>query len=416
MAPSAHILLLTLPAWGCLRPLCVVAAKAIQAKDDIIITYMTFGDFDKKIQTECDRYIPKSYQNVKTRLRFVNIGGQGSDFGILPVIFSNFPDYYSKLTRGKAIQCHSTGFTIPPVNVPPTCVITDYNYLPVLRAIRAITGKAVPVLNLHSGSAFFELRTFGPEKYGLPAYVHEIFKEGYQFIEECDGFVYTSGEAFEADAIHATREWLKESGNRPLYAIGPMLPPGVGQLPSAGEPLLGTDQSAGDSEVVQFMDRILVTRGENSLVYMSFGSLWWPMGGGYVQLFLEALLKFGVEPFGDGLGRHSLWTQHRSRVSCSRQTSARLPITFDEPANAAHLSLTLDVAWGGVQPAGTVDAVVPEVEDVLEKIRGEEAEIKRRNAEKLRDRFREGWEEGGAAWRDFMRLLEDAKVSRISSL
>ena len=101
------------------------------------------------------------------------------------------------------------------------------------------------------------------------------------------------------------------------------------------------------------------------------------------------------------------------------------PITFDEPANAAHMSLTLDVAfeliqvrsgtcglkplyrWGGVQPAGTVEAIIAEIEDVFERMRGEEGERKRRNAERLRDSFREGWEEGGVALRDFMRLLGD---------
>ena len=109
---------------------------------------MTFGEFDKRIQVECDRYIPKISENsnVKSRLRwerqfgvkicsgwmltimsssFVNIGGQGFDFGLISVVFDNFPDYYSKLVRDEPIQCRSTGLTVPPALLPPTCVLTD---------------------------------------------------------------------------------------------------------------------------------------------------------------------------------------------------------------------------------------------------------------------------------------------------
>ena len=57
-------------------------------------------------------------------LSFVNIGGQGFDFG-LSVVFDDFPDYYSKLVQGEPVQCRSTGLTVPPALLPPTCVITN---------------------------------------------------------------------------------------------------------------------------------------------------------------------------------------------------------------------------------------------------------------------------------------------------
>ena len=82
--------------------------------------------------------------------------------------------------------------------------------------------------------------------------------------------MYTSGESYEPEAIHHTREWLKESDSRQLYVIGPMLPPGIGQLPPAGVPLLGSEQSSGDIESWKFMDKILDTHGINSLVYVSY--------------------------------------------------------------------------------------------------------------------------------------------------
>ena len=77
--------------------------------------------------------------------------------------------------------------------------------------------------------------------------------------------MYTSAESYEPEAIHHIREWLKESGNRQLYVIGPMLPPGIGQP-------LGSEKSSGDIEFRQFMDKILDTHGINSLVYVSIDS------------------------------------------------------------------------------------------------------------------------------------------------
>jgi hypothetical protein len=136
----------------------------------------------------------------------------------------------------------------------------------------------------------------------------------YRFIEDCDGFIYTSSDAYEPEAINATRQWLRESGNRPLYAIGPILPPGVGLLPSNITSSLGTEmpESEDCTPFNEFMNRILNTYGRNSLIYVScpsstthpftvffvqisFGSMWWPRGE-YVKALVEVLLKHRI-PF-----------------------------------------------------------------------------------------------------------------------
>ena len=81
--------------------------------------------------------------------------------------------------------------------------------------------------------------------------------------------MYTSAESYEPEAIHHTREWLKESGNRQFYVIGPMLPLGIGQLPPAGAPLSESECPSRDTDFCQFMDKVLDTHGINSLVYVS---------------------------------------------------------------------------------------------------------------------------------------------------
>ena len=56
---------------------------------------------------------------------------------------------------------------------------------------------------------------------------------------------------------------------------------------------------------------------------------------------------------------------------------------------------------------GTVDAVVMEVEEVLQRMGGEEGARKRWNAEEVGNRFRRAWEVGGTGLEDFKRLLQD---------
>lgn len=100
------------------------------------------------------------------------------------------------------------------------------------------------------------------------------------------------------------------------------------------------------------------------------------------------------------------------------------PINFDQPVNAAYLTLTLDVAFelirvrvgkhglrplyrGSPQPAGTLEVVAVEARDVLQRARGEEGARKRRNAELLGDKLRGAWKKGGEGLGDFERLMRD---------
>ena len=145
------------------------------------------------------------------------------------------------------------------------------------------------------------------------------------------------------------------------------------------------------------------------------------------------------------MGSDALWAEHCPGSVKPRQTPVSLlptpfcrfsgslsliilritwPISFDQPANASYLSLSLDVAFeliqvrtgkNGlkplyrecVQPMGTAEAVMIEVEDVLQRIGEEEGARKRRNAEEVGNRFRKAWEVGGTGLEDFKRLLRD---------
>ncbi|KIM74924.1 hypothetical protein PILCRDRAFT_691309 [Piloderma croceum F 1598] len=157
----------------------------------------------------------------------------------------------------------STGDDIPPT-VRPIAVITDNNYLPNLQYVRekmSPSGTGGPRCCKQSTTRGRDYRTgcrgshkgddeheatwlfawpscfldyeWCPQPDGrykeLPISFYDVFKAG--------------ADAYGPEAIYATRRWLKE-----LEYCTP---------------------------VGAFMGRILASHGENSLLYMSFGSLWW---------------------------------------------------------------------------------------------------------------------------------------------
>ena len=98
------------------------------------------------------------------------------------------------------------------------------------------------------------------------------------------------------------------------------------------------------------------------------------------------------------------------------------PLDADQPANAAHITLNLDIAFEmievrtgpglkplhrGGRPTGTIEAVISEVRSVLQRARGPEGDRKRRNAESMGEKWKKEWEEGGDARMNLKKFLTD---------
>ena len=98
------------------------------------------------------------------------------------------------------------------------------------------------------------------------------------------------------------------------------------------------------------------------------------------------------------------------------------PLFADQPDNAALLSLKLDVAYQlieartgepglkflkrGVQPTGTVEALRHETREILQKARGEDGKLKRKNAKDIQKKMKAAWNDNGEATTELRRLLE----------
>lgn len=90
-------------------------------------------------------------------------------------------------------------------------------------------------------------------------------------MKECDAFIYDSCSAYETEAIYATRQWLEESGSQKLYTIGPIFPypDTIFESPKHGQLAADLEVPEGGTPVRAFMDRILASYGEKSLLYVS---------------------------------------------------------------------------------------------------------------------------------------------------
>lgn len=98
------------------------------------------------------------------------------------------------------------------------------------------------------------------------------------------------------------------------------------------------------------------------------------------------------------------------------------PIAGEQSGNAAHISLTLNIAYEivegrtelglkpmyrGVQPTGTLDALKEEIQMIFENAFGEDGKLKRKNVLALKDKMWAGLREGGDSSNDFEMFIRD---------
>jgi len=516
---SRHLLLLTVPAWGHLRPLCAFSSKVIQERSDVAITFLMVGDYREQIQREISRYFSSGEVDFgpKANIRIVKICDQKLDFtSFFPLMLQAFPGYYDNLVNSKPVQCVETKMTFDPIR-KPTSIILDFFLLQILQKIRAATGKSIPVYGWDSSYASTSLRIMAPEEFGgfgdtesqargqaemtgrkfedvlnelyhptigkvvnvpglPPMYDYEwhpqeptpehdqnnLFTTAYTFAQDCDGFLCVSSATYEAESLGAMRRWLGKT-NRSLYAIGPLVPPGFGQAEgmSSAAKQMDIDSSKNGTEFQTFLDKTLKSHGKHSLIYVSFGSIWWPNRNEYPWALVDVLLELSfpfilshaspkavippgyVEKIKESeIGFLSTWTPQQLILNhpvtgwilthCGQNTITEAlaqgipmigwPLDADQPANAAHITLNLDIAFEmievrtgpglkplhrGGRPTGTIEAVTSEVRSVLQRARGPEGDRKRRNAESIRDKWRKEWEEGGDARMNLRKFLTD---------
>ncbi|KAH8930200.1 glycosyltransferase family 1 protein [Atractiella rhizophila] len=311
-----------------------------------------------------------------------------------------------------------------------------------------------------------------PQEPEVPKDVDKIFSRLLELNNDVDGIIFQTIEEYEPpEALMAGQQILGKNGIRPLFLVGAQQPPTVwtaGDSKAAGtlaRPLATKD---GDTAVFKFLDKCEEEFGARSVLYISFGSFFWPARHPeIVEDIVETLLNMQPPiPFlfalssplanlssalaeriktspqclflpwvpqtlifqHPGLG---LFLTHGGMNSSTEALIFEMPMILmpfhgDQGTNAIILSseeyfdvgiellqfrtgeaLEKGLAYrnGGTKIEGTSEARRKELKDVLQRMRaGDEADKKRKNVGQLGTTWRNSIKENGSAWKQFREL------------
>ncbi|KAJ7161847.1 UDP-Glycosyltransferase/glycogen phosphorylase [Mycena crocata] len=497
---TRHLLFVPMPAYGHIRPMCALIGR-FAADHNIIVTLLIAPNWVEQAKVDIMNQFPSGHDALG-RIRVVSFFSSTSKdvFALMAPMAEHYPIAYEALSRGEAIKC-STGTVFSAVP-PPTALIVDVFAIEQLRATRSISGTSVPIFMFIAGSPASLLRVFGPESMGglgdvwknldaealrtgrtsidlgeeiikhtegkvfkvpgmPPMYDYEAYpqklpfdapatpmlKAGYATIMECDGIFIGTTVALEGETFAAFEGWSTGTLHKPVYSVGPLLPPGYG----AGA---GTTPSVSPehSEIQTFLDSMHSKYGDDSVLFISFGTVFWPTQQEQLEEIVSALTekKFPfilahASPFAviseslldkinaSGLGMATKWSPqqfilshpatgwfmtHGGHGGVTESLANGVPMICwpfdaDQPQAAEHLSQTLRVAfhlievrtgvnglkpmYSGRIPQGTREAVGIEIRDVLEQCRSEVGAEMRNNASRIQGEFAKTWADGGAS-------------------
>ncbi|KAL4254978.1 Plant UDP-glycosyltransferase [Abortiporus biennis] len=321
-----HVVMFTMNAWGHVRPLCSLAAKILEAKPDMYITFFT-----TTVPSSVDRIRKEILRNlgtqvddyVEARIRIVALRGKTGHVFDKTLIRDSFPEAYSILVNEQPII--SAGDEKVYNAIPkPNAVILDAFLLEPMRVIRAMKNNAAEIyswtpagVTLIAASApkyreargdilveiIFDVRGEVLHLPGLPSiydreiHPQKIVNEGFagrawmrmfEALYLCDGSFLFTPEEFEPVAISVIRDWLA----KPIYTVGPLLPPLESRRSISRESSLVKEAD----KIENFMNEILNTRGQHSLLVISFGSTFWPSEPGMIWAFLDVVMELHI-PF-----------------------------------------------------------------------------------------------------------------------
>ncbi|KAI0633620.1 UDP-Glycosyltransferase/glycogen phosphorylase [Trametes polyzona] len=505
-----HIVAFSIGAWGHTRPLINLSARLAKLRD-VNVTILSTDGFHERAVAELARSFTPAESEIARRVRVVSIGqNEALNFD---TIAAQFTPIWERLAAGQSVTCRKTGTLHDAVRKPDAVIIDAFATEPVRVIRRSSVGDAVKIYTWLPGAttAFFYL--FGPEELGgrgslITKIENEVKKSGRSFEDVCLDLAVTpkgnvvkvpglppmydyeyypqefplpremaiavfphvfdtlntsagafliTAEPYEPDAVAAMKGWYAASG-RHAYVCGPLLPPRSSVAVEKEK-----QQSAQGTKIQEFLDSTLKTSGEKSLLYISFGSVFWPFSAPEkMWVFLEVVMernipfilshasplaaipddiKTKVEAYGKGC--LSTWTPqqtilehpatgwfvcHGGHNGVIESISAGVPLILwpfyaDQPLNAAHITDKLQVGYelievrtgasglhpiyrNGRKPVGTIEALKTEVHEILAKAYGPDGEEKRKRLATLSNSVNHEWEEGGGALRDVQTFLD----------
>ncbi|RPD63794.1 UDP-Glycosyltransferase/glycogen phosphorylase [Lentinus tigrinus ALCF2SS1-6] len=511
-APQKHVVAYTIPHWGHARPLVHLCARLVKLRS-INLTLLTSTAFHPRIVTELSRSFDLGEEAYAKRIRVISINEVA--FMRTEEGDKAFEEAWKTIYQEQELVCTQTGTRYPPLP-QPQAIILDSTAVDPYNSVRSVSGNSVKIYTWHPGLTYVLFRLFGPEKLGgkgnirikaeeiarqtgrsfkdvvtelvftpevgkvvcipgmLPMYEHEYFPQDfgsefaeevatnvfsriYETLETTDGAILFTPESYEPEAVAAFRRWFAETG-RPAYASGPLLPSASKEAANETEKKLSKESP----EIQDFLDVTLKTDGKKSLLYISFGSVFWPAKTPEkLWAFLDVVMELNIpfilshaSPFAIitdevrekvkayGKGILSAWTPqqlildhpatgwfvaHGGHNGVTEAISAGVPqilwpFATDQPLNAVHIAHQLQIGYelievrtghglkpiyrNGRKPVGTLDAVKAEAREVLGKAFGEDGAKKREKLQAVREAMNKEWDDGGSARKDILAFLD----------
>ncbi|TFY54047.1 hypothetical protein EVJ58_g9090 [Rhodofomes roseus] len=509
-SPQRHLVLFNYEAWGHMRPMCNFAARIVKMQPTILITHFVTPTFYDRVQTELRRNFEDQESSLLERIRIIALPCDNTNPLDSSVLQKAFANAYEKLVNLQPVSCVKTEVEIKTTCSPDLVVVDFFGSAPI-DAVRKASKKQVKVLFWFAGSATSLFCVGGPESQGgkgnlrtrsqevakrtcisieeaaaqitltgkgslvrlpglPPMYDYEIQPQRLiaplallggvslrtsDTMEACDGIVLATPECYEIEAIAALRDWLAGS-SRPIYACGPLIPSGAQAV--AFEKL----QSSDAAKVESFLHAKLTSHGEHSVLYISFGTIFFPLEPEKLAAFLEIAVEKKV-PFilnhtspyiplpdfvTDKLSSYSdcmatgYFVSHAGHNSVIEAITEGVPLIcwpflLDHATNAARISDRLQIGYElfqvrtgpGLQPAyrlgkapeGTLEAFVVEAQQVLSKALGDDGQRRRANAQRLKQQIMQVWGENGQSQKaveGFLALIgnDDTRQGFFSSL
>ncbi|KAJ7121066.1 hypothetical protein C8R44DRAFT_736757 [Mycena epipterygia] len=456
MSNTRHLLLVAIPAYGHIRPLCPLAAR-LTTEPNIIVTPFIAPNWLEQVRSDVAAQFPSDHEALE-RIRVVSIfhSTETQLFALMQPMAEHYPAAYETLSRGEGIKCATTGkiFATAP---PPSAVIMDLFGIQQLRSTRSISGTSIPILTFIAGNAGSLIRLFGPESMGgldfgaqvkagvlrtgksadevgdqmleqadgrivkipgIPAmYDYESFPQNLPFthsrtalmtcgsdvLSECDGVFLGTCPAYDGESLTAFEAWVTGILRKPVYAVGPLLPQGYG----AG--IASVPFAPWDTETKTFLDAMQSQHGKRSVLFISFGTVFWPTVKEQLEELVDALIekKFPfilchASPFAtvdemllekikaSGVGIANPWFPQHSILN-----HPNLDVAFH--LIEVRTGLGIKPMHSGQVSRGSREAVGAELRTIFEDCQGAVGIRKRKNVERVKSELAMAWSENGSS-------------------
>ncbi|KAM5530922.1 hypothetical protein V8D89_015412 [Ganoderma adspersum] len=506
---NKHIVGFAYQAWGHTRPLISLAAHMVKLRP-VDVTLITTNAFYERVKIELGRHFEAGEEEYSQHVRVISIG----DAAFLSLRDGDeaFKKLFKALFSEEEVVCLRSGARFP-LLTKPHAVVLDFFAIEPFNYIRELCGNTVKVYAWESGMAAAMFHMFGPESIGgrgnvritaeeeakrsgrsfnevaleivfqpkgevvrvpamPPMYDYEympqdfplpedmgyaVFPRMYESVQAMDGMLLVTPECYEPAAVAAMRSWFGETG-REVHVCGPLLPATSKVTAQTHE----RKHVGGSNEIEEFLDATLKTSGPKSLLYISLGTVFWPITKPQnMWALLDVVMELNIpfilghaSPFASipedvkekvktyGKGFLAPWTPqqlildhpamgwfltHGGHNSVIESISAGVPQIFwpyggDQPLSAVHNAEHLEIGYElievrsghglkpiyrtGRTPLGTVDAIQAEVRDVLQNAFGEDGARKREKLAEMSRAVNSQWAEGGASRRDIIKFLD----------